>query len=66
MHKTQTEFENQLTLKIFIFQFVNFYSSIFYIAFANNSTENKFTMNLLLHNKTNKKLKYLFLNNKLN
>lgn len=34
MHKTQTEFENQLTLKIFIFQFVNFYSSIFYIAFV--------------------------------
>jgi anoctamin-7 len=34
MHKTQTEFENHLTFKIFIFQFVNFYASIFYIAFA--------------------------------
>ncbi|XP_025082968.1 anoctamin-7-like isoform X2 [Pomacea canaliculata] len=33
MHRTQTEFENQLTFKVFIFQFVNFYSSIFYIAF---------------------------------
>ena len=33
MHRTETEFENQLTLKIFIFQFVNYYSSIFYIAF---------------------------------
>ena len=33
MHKTQTEFENYLTFKIFIFQFVNYYSSIFYIAF---------------------------------
>uniref|UniRef100_A0A1I8IMF5 Anoctamin n=1 Tax=Macrostomum lignano TaxID=282301 RepID=A0A1I8IMF5_9PLAT len=33
MHRTQTEFEDQLILKVFIFQFVNFYSSIFYIAF---------------------------------
>ncbi|KAL5013614.1 hypothetical protein ScPMuIL_007884 [Solemya velum] len=33
MHRTQTEFEDQLTFKVFIFQFVNFYSSIFYIAF---------------------------------
>jgi anoctamin-7 len=33
MHKTQTEFENNLIFKVFIFQFVNFYSSIFYIAF---------------------------------
>ncbi|XP_052821331.1 anoctamin-7-like isoform X2 [Mya arenaria] len=33
MHKTQTEFEDQLTFKVFIFQFVNFYSSIIYIAF---------------------------------
>ncbi|XP_023932129.1 anoctamin-7 isoform X5 [Lingula anatina] len=33
MHRTQTEFEDQLTFKVFIFQFVNFYSSIFYIGF---------------------------------
>ena len=33
MHRTQTEFEDNLTFKVFIFQFVNFYSSIFYIAF---------------------------------
>ncbi|KAF6210699.1 hypothetical protein GE061_013806 [Apolygus lucorum] len=33
MHRTQTEFEDHLTFKVFIFQFVNFYSSIFYIAF---------------------------------
>ena len=33
MHRTQTEFEDQLTFKVFIFQFVNFYSSIIYIAF---------------------------------
>ncbi|XP_074654198.1 anoctamin-7-like [Tubulanus polymorphus] len=33
MHRTQSEFEDQLTFKVFIFQFVNFYSSIFYIAF---------------------------------
>ena len=33
MHKTQTEFENHLTFKVFIFQFINFYASLFYIAF---------------------------------
>ncbi|RWS19369.1 anoctamin-7-like protein, partial [Leptotrombidium deliense] len=33
MHRTQTEFEDHLTFKVFIFQFINFYSSIFYIAF---------------------------------
>nr|XP_045606846.1 anoctamin-7-like isoform X2 [Procambarus clarkii] len=33
MHRTQSEFEDSLTFKVFIFQFVNFYSSIFYIAF---------------------------------
>ncbi|XP_078488523.1 anoctamin-7 isoform X1 [Ciona intestinalis] len=33
MHRTQTEYENALTFKVFIFQFVNYYSSIFYIAF---------------------------------
>lgn len=33
MHRTQTEFDDNLTFKVFIFQFINFYSSIFYIAF---------------------------------
>ncbi|XP_076344099.1 anoctamin-2-like isoform X2 [Tachypleus tridentatus] len=33
MHRTQTEYENSLTLKMFLLQFVNYYSSIFYIAF---------------------------------
>ncbi|KAL9970223.1 hypothetical protein ACROYT_G022561 [Oculina patagonica] len=33
MHRTQTEYEDSLTFKVFVFQFVNFYSSIFYIAF---------------------------------
>ena len=33
MHRTQTEFENQLIFKVFVFQFVNFYSSIIYIGF---------------------------------
>ncbi|WAR15021.1 ANO7-like protein [Mya arenaria] len=39
MHKTQTEFEDQLTFKVFIFQFVNFYSSIIYIAFFKGSED---------------------------
>ena len=33
MQKTQTEFDENLTVKVFIFHFVNYYSSIFYIAF---------------------------------
>ncbi|XP_065159820.1 anoctamin-1-like isoform X3 [Atheta coriaria] len=31
--RSQTEFEESLTLKIYMFQFINFYTSIFYIAF---------------------------------
>lgn len=31
--RTQTEFDDSLTLKIYLFQFVNYYASIFYIAF---------------------------------
>ncbi|CAF1280566.1 unnamed protein product [Adineta steineri] len=33
MHRTQTDFDNHFTMKVFIFQFTNIYSSIFYIAF---------------------------------
>lgn len=33
MHRTQTRFEDAFTLKVFVFQFVNFYSSPVYIAF---------------------------------
>lgn len=31
--RTQMEYDDSLTLKIYMFQFVNYYSSIFYIAF---------------------------------
>lgn len=31
--RTQTEYDASLTLKIYLFQFVNYYSSIFYIAY---------------------------------
>ncbi|KAL3080570.1 hypothetical protein niasHS_013764 [Heterodera schachtii] len=31
--RTQSEFDNSYTFKVFLFQFVNFYSSLFYIAF---------------------------------
>uniref|UniRef100_A0A914DUI3 Anoctamin n=1 Tax=Acrobeloides nanus TaxID=290746 RepID=A0A914DUI3_9BILA len=31
--RTQREFDNSYTLKVFAFQFVNYYSSLFYIAF---------------------------------
>ncbi|XP_018333049.1 anoctamin-1 isoform X2 [Agrilus planipennis] len=33
LQRSQTEYDNSLTLKIYMFQFVNYYSSIFYIAF---------------------------------
>lgn len=33
MWRTQTQFDDSLTLKIYLLQFVNYYSSIFYIAF---------------------------------
>ncbi|XP_020626651.1 anoctamin-4-like isoform X2 [Orbicella faveolata] len=35
--RTRTEYHNILTLKLFSFQFVNMYSSLFYIAFFKNS-----------------------------
>ena len=31
--RTQTEFDESLTVKIYLFQFVNYYTCIFYIAF---------------------------------
>ena len=33
LHRTQTEHEDSFTIKMYLFQFVNFYSSLFYIAF---------------------------------
>uniref|UniRef100_H3B189 Anoctamin n=2 Tax=Latimeria chalumnae TaxID=7897 RepID=H3B189_LATCH len=33
MHRTQTHYEDAFTFKVFVFQFVNFYSSPFYVAF---------------------------------
>uniref|UniRef100_A0A671URQ0 Anoctamin n=1 Tax=Sparus aurata TaxID=8175 RepID=A0A671URQ0_SPAAU len=33
MHRTQTQYDNAFIMKVFIFQFVNFYSSPFYVAF---------------------------------
>ncbi|KAJ8410646.1 hypothetical protein AAFF_G00186030, partial [Aldrovandia affinis] len=33
MHRTQTKYEDAFVLKVFVFQFVNFYSSPIYIAF---------------------------------
>ncbi|VDN53075.1 unnamed protein product [Dracunculus medinensis] len=31
--RTQTDFDNSYTFKVYLFQFINYYSSIFYIAF---------------------------------
>lgn len=39
--RTQTEYENSYTFKIFLFEFMNFYSSLIYIAF--------FKVHLILH-----------------
>ncbi|CAH8605802.1 unnamed protein product [Schistosoma guineensis] len=37
-HRTQVEYDNSLTLKLYLLQFVNYYSSIFYIAFIQGTT----------------------------
>nr|CDS25633.2 protein of unknown function DUF590 [Hymenolepis microstoma] len=37
-HRTQSEYDDSLTLKLYLLQFVNFYSSIFYIAFIQGTT----------------------------
>lgn len=34
MHRTQTEFDDSFSMKVFAFQFVNYHSSIFYVGFA--------------------------------
>ena len=31
--RTQSEYDNSLTIKLYLLQFVNYYSSIFYVAF---------------------------------
>eukprot|EP00731_Ephydatia_muelleri_P029832 Em0021g355a len=33
LHRTQTDYDDSFVVKVYLFQFVNFYSSIFYIAF---------------------------------
>lgn len=38
-HETFSDYENAMILKLFLFQFVNSYSSLFYIAFAKGSIE---------------------------
>ncbi|KAH8873920.1 Anoctamin-7 [Schistosoma japonicum] len=37
-HRTQVEYDNSLTLKLYLLQFVNYYSSVFYIAFIQGPT----------------------------
>ena len=45
-HRTQSEFEHSLIVKNFIFQFVNSYISLFYIAFVKGNGAMGVTMNL--------------------
>lgn len=47
MHRTQSEFEDQLIIKVFVFQFVNFYSSIIYIAVFKGRWV--YTVDILIH-----------------
>ena len=37
-HRTETEYEDHLIAKTFLFQFINSYSSLFYIAFFKNKS----------------------------
>ncbi|KAK8402242.1 hypothetical protein O3P69_001391 [Scylla paramamosain] len=41
LQRTQTEFDDSLTLKIYLLQFINYYSSIFYIAFFKGKVNRK-------------------------
>ena len=46
LHRTQTGFDDALTLKIYLFQFFNHYSSIIYIGFIKGKfvgTPNNYT-----------------------
>ena len=46
LHRTQTGFDEALTLKIYLFQFINYYVSIFYVAFVKGKfvgTPDKYT-----------------------
>jgi hypothetical protein len=36
-HRTESAYEEQLTIKLFIFQFINSFSSSFYIAYVKNN-----------------------------
>lgn len=45
--RTQTEYEDSYTFKIFFFEFINFYSSLIYIAFFKVSTNLSTTRNLV-------------------
>jgi len=47
MHRTQSEFDDQYTFKVFIFQFVNFYSSIIYIGFFKGKSVSPLQLSLL-------------------
>ena len=52
-HRTQTEYDDALILKLFAFQFVNSYTSLFYIAFfrtvrASNRDSTVYTGNMLI------------------
>ena len=40
LHRTQTDYDNRLILKIYLFQFVNYYSTLFYIAFFKGRSNN--------------------------
>lgn len=33
LHRTQTDFDDNFIVKMYLFQFFNFYTSLFYIAF---------------------------------
>ncbi|XP_071481408.1 anoctamin-7-like [Diadema antillarum] len=41
-HRTQSDYENALIVKLFAFQFVNSYSSLFYIAFFRDQSSSSF------------------------
>ena len=47
MHRTQEEYDNNLTFKVFVFQFINYYASIIYIAFFKGKSVPHFFLKML-------------------
>lgn len=58
--RTQTEFDESLTIKIYLFQFVNYYTSIIYIAFLKGKNVGYPAKYLRIFNLRQEEVRYLY------